>query len=109
MTANNQLNRNAKGLGIPNLRSRQNAANHFSEKKFFGVSGKPVRSVSAVKVADFAQYLNGVKILFCSDASRLTKQVLGKRYPFCQKMGTKAEKCGFPKKSHLAEKKKEAR
>ena len=64
MNASKQLNRNAKGLGIPNLRSGQNAANHFSEKNFFGVFGKPVRSVSAVKVADFAQDLNGVKILF---------------------------------------------
>lgn len=64
MTANNRLDRNAKGLGIPNLRSRQNDAHYFSEKNFFGLSGKPVRSVSAVKVADFAQYLNGVIILF---------------------------------------------
>lgn len=54
--------RSEKGLGIPNLRSRQNAANHFSEKNFFGEAGKEMRSVFAVKVADFAQYWNGVKI-----------------------------------------------
>ena len=51
--------------GFPNLRSRQNAANYFSEKNFFGASGKQMCSVFAVKVADFAQYWNGVEILFC--------------------------------------------
>lgn len=65
MTAKEHRNRNAKGLGIPNLRSRQNAANYFLEKNFFGEAGKPMRSVFAVKVADFAQYLSGAKILFC--------------------------------------------
>ena len=58
--------KNAKGLGdFPNLRSRPNAVNCFSEKNFFGNAGKPVRSVSAVKVADFAQDLSRAKILFC--------------------------------------------
>ena len=76
---------NTQGFGdFPNLRSRQNAANYFSEKNFFGEAGKQVRSVFAVKFADFAQYWNGVKSLFCSDASRLTKQILGKRYLFGQ-------------------------
>lgn len=53
-----------KGLGIPNLRSRQNAANHFSEKNFLGSPEKELCSGLAVKVADFAQYLSGARILF---------------------------------------------
>ncbi len=36
----------------------------FSEKNFFGAVGKQVRSVFAVKVADFAQNWNGVEIPF---------------------------------------------
>ena len=58
--------KNAKGLGdFPNLRSRLNAVICISEKNFFGIAGKPVRSVSAVKVADFAQDLSRAKNLFC--------------------------------------------
>lgn len=53
-----------KGLGIPNLRSRQNAAIHFSEKKFLGFPEKIWCSCLAVKVADFAQYWSGARILF---------------------------------------------
>lgn len=64
MTAKKYRNRNAKGLGIPNLRSRQNAARGFSEKSFFGKAEKDMCSVSAVKVADFAQDLSRAKILF---------------------------------------------
>lgn len=73
----------------------------FRRKIFSGKPENRCAAFFAVKVADFAQYWNGVKILFCSDASRLTKQVLGKRYPFCQRMGTKAEKFGFPQKIAL--------
>ena len=65
MTVMMHRSRNVKGFGdSPNLRSRQNAAIRFSEKNFFGIAEKPVRSVSAVKVADFAQYLSSAKILF---------------------------------------------
>ena len=64
MTAVKHRSKNAKGFGdSPNLRSRPNAAIRFSEKNFFGIAGKPVRSVFAVKVADFAQYLSRAKIL----------------------------------------------
>ena len=65
MTEMNHRSNHTGVWGFPNLRSRQNAANYFSEKNFFGVSGKQMRSVFAVKVADFAQYWNGVEILFC--------------------------------------------
>lgn len=64
MTAKKYRNHNVKGLGIPNLRSRQTAANHFSEKNFLGFPEKELCSGLAVKVADFAQYLSGTKILF---------------------------------------------
>ena len=65
MTAMIHRSKNAKGFGdFPNLRSRPNAAIRFSEKNFFGFAGKPVRSVFAVKVADFAQYLSSAKIRF---------------------------------------------
>lgn len=66
MTAVKHRSKSAKGFGdSPNLRSRPNAAIRFSEKNFFGIAGKPVRSVFAVKVADFAQYLSRAKILSC--------------------------------------------
>lgn len=101
MTEKEHRSRNIKGLGIPNLRSRQNAANYFSEKNFFGEAGKQMRSVFAVKVADFAQYWSGAEILFCSVALRLTKQVLGKRYPFRQKWVPQTAKSGLPQKNAL--------
>ena len=106
---NGKHDNNCEGLGDSQSAEQTKRCELIFGEKLFVQARKRIHSVVAVKVADFAQYWNGVKILFCSDASRLTKQVLGKRYPFCQKMGTKAEKCGFPKKSHLAEKKKEAR
>lgn len=62
MTANIYHNRIKKGLGIPNLRSRQNAAFFLRRRNFFGASEKTVRSVFAVKVADFAQYWSGAEI-----------------------------------------------
>ena len=52
------------GLGILKLRSRQNAANHFLEKNFLGSPEKELCSGLAVKVADFAQYWSGARILF---------------------------------------------
>ena len=65
MTAKTHRSKITKGFGdFPNLRSRLNAANCFSEENFFGNAGKPVRCVSAVKVADFAQDLSRAKILF---------------------------------------------
>jgi hypothetical protein len=64
MTANFHRRSITGVWGFPNLRSRQNDANYFSEKNFIGEAGKPMRSVFAVKVADFAQYWNGVEILF---------------------------------------------
>lgn len=64
MTAKNYRNHNVKGLGVPNLRSRQNAENCFFGEKFLRIIRKNMCSVSAVKVADFAQYLSGTKILF---------------------------------------------
>lgn len=65
MNVKKNRKRNAKGLGIPNLRSRQNAANCFSEKRFFGFPEKDMCSVSAVKVADFAQDWSRAKIQIC--------------------------------------------
>lgn len=53
-----------KGLGILKMWSRKNAANHFLEKNFLGSPEKELCSGLAVKVADFAQYWSGVRILF---------------------------------------------
>ena len=65
MTAKTHRSKITKGFGdFPNLRSRLNAVICFSEKNFFGIAGKPVCSVLAVKVADFAQDLSRAKILF---------------------------------------------
>ena len=65
MTAKTHRSKITKGFGdFPNLWSRLNAVICFSEKNFFGIAGKPIRSVLAVKVADFAQDLSRAKILF---------------------------------------------
>ena len=81
MTANLQRSNSTGVWGYPNLRSRQNDAYFFSEKNFFGETGKQVRSVLAVKVADFAQYWNGVKIPVMQTVSAYALRILGRLNP----------------------------
>ena len=74
-----------KGLGILKLRSRQNAANHFFGEKLFGFSRKGIVQRFSRQGRRLCPILErSENSVLIERFLRLTKQVLGKLYPFCQ-------------------------
>ncbi|MBQ6041496.1 MAG: hypothetical protein IJL32_12110 [Oscillospiraceae bacterium] len=99
MTAQNHRSNTTGVWGFPNLRSRQNAANYFSEKNIFGEAGKQVRSVFCRQGRRLCPILERSENSVLPVTLVHAKQVLGKRYPFRTKWVLKAEKFGLPQKN----------